>query len=72
MFNNKNIVTYLKEEYKKLDCGDEKITNKKMKREKKIRNKEDLKDYIASFLLLAYNLKRLYYLKTGRGFKKNY
>ena len=70
MFNNENIVKYLKEEYKKLSYDNVEIINKNMKREKKIRNKEDLKDYIASLLLLAYNLKRLYYLKIGRGFKK--
>ena len=72
MFNNENIVKYLKAEYKKL-CYDNvniETTNKEIKREKKIKNKEDLKDYIASLLLLAYNLKRLYYLKRGRNFKK--
>ena len=72
MFNNENIVNYLKVEQKKL-CYDNvnvEKTKKEKKREKKIKNKEDLKDYIASLLLLAYNLKRLYYLKRGRNFKK--
>ena len=70
MFNNENIVKYLKKEYKKLCYNNEQTANKEIKREKKIKNKEDLKDYIASLLLLAYNLKRAYYLKIGRGFKK--
>ena len=52
MFNNENIVKYLKEEYIKLCYDNGKIANKEIKREKKIKNKEDLKDYIASLIIL--------------------
>ena len=70
MFDDENIVKYLKKEYKSLCYDNGKTSNKKIKRQKKIENKDILKDYLASLLLLAYNLKRLFYLKKGRGFKK--
>lgn len=57
MFNNINVVQFLIEQYKK---------------GKKKESENILKDYMASFLLLSYNLKRLFYLKIGKNFKKNY
>ena len=61
MFNGKNVVDFLFGEIERL-----------RKSKKNIQDNEIKKDYIASLLLLSYNLTRLLYLKSGRGFKKNY
>ena len=61
MFNGKNVVDFLFGEIERL-----------RKSKKNIQDNEIKKDYIASLLLLSYNLTRLLYLKSGRGFKQNY
>ena len=61
MFNGKNVVDFLFGEIDRLG-----------KSKKNIQDNEILKDYIAALLLLSYNLKRLFFLKRARKFKKNY
>ena len=58
MYNGKNVVDFLLGE-------NERSRNSR----RNIQDNETKKDYFASLLLLSYNLKRLFFLKSGRGFK---